>query len=243
MLGYPEQAVKMINAACDHARQVGHPFDLSWALTVGGQVFDHLSEPDERLSRAAVAERLGRENSLLFVTESLAPYSSGIALIQKGQTAQGMALLERGLAFWEGVGGGIDSAYMKSVLAKCMGQLGDLGGALGLIDKVIAHIERPDCQERHHYAEALRIEGWLRSLRADPAGAERAYLASLDWARQQQAKSWELRTATSYARLMRDQGRVSEARELLAPVYGWFTEGFDTLDLREAKALLDELAS
>jgi predicted ATPase len=123
-----------------------------------------------------------------------------------------------------------------------MGQLGDLEGALDLIDKVIAHIERPGCEERHHYAEALRIEGWLRSLRADPAGAERAYLASLDWARQQQAKSWELRTATSYARLMRDQGRVSEAHELLAPVYGWFTEGSDTMDLKKAKELLAELA-
>ena len=71
--------------------------------------------------------------------------------------------------------------------------------------------------------------------------AERAYIASLDWARQQQAKSWELRTATSYSRLMRDQGRIGEARDLLAPVYGWFTEGFDTADLTAAKALLDSL--
>ena len=73
-------------------------------------------------------------------------------------------------------------------------------------------------------------------------GTERAYIASLDWARQQQAKSWELRTATSYARLMRDQGRAREARELLAPIYGWFTEGFGTKDLKDAKALLEELA-
>jgi class 3 adenylate cyclase/predicted ATPase len=242
MLGYPEQALRMINAACDHARQVGHPFDLSWALIVGGRVFDHLSEPDERLSRAAEAERLGRENSLLFVMECLVPYAYGIAMIQKGQTAQGMALLERGLAFWEGVGGGVESAYMKSMLAEGMGQLGDLEGALDLIDKVIAHIERPDCEERYYYAEALRIKGWLSSLRGDPAGTERAYLASLDWARHQQAKSWELRTATSYARLMHDQGRAIEAHDLLAPVYGWFTEGFGTKDLKEAKALLEELS-
>ena len=73
-------------------------------------------------------------------------------------------------------------------------------------------------------------------------GAELAYLASLDWARKQQAKSWELRTATSYARLMCDQGRTREARALLAPIYGWFTEGFDTADLKDAKALLDELS-
>ena len=78
-------------------------------------------------------------------------------------------------------------------------------------------------------------------LKGDPVGAERAYLAPLDWARQRQAKSWELRTATSDARLLRDQGRACEAHELLAPVYGWFTEGFATKDLKDAKALLEEL--
>jgi predicted ATPase len=78
--------------------------------------------------------------------------------------------------------------------------------------------------------------------KGDPEGAEQSYLASLAWARRQQAKSWELRTATSYARLMRDQGRVGEAYDLLAPVYAWFTEGFATEDLKDAKALLDELA-
>ena len=97
-------------------------------------------------------------------------------------------------------------------------------------------------EERHYCAEALRIRGRLLSLKGDPAGAESAYIASLDWARTQQAKSWELRTATSYARLMRDQSRAREAYELLAPVYGWFTEGFATNDLKEAKTLLDELA-
>ena len=77
---------------------------------------------------------------------------------------------------------------------------------------------------------------------ADPEAAERCYMPSLDWARQQQAQSWELRTATTYAQLLRDQGRVREARDPLAPVSGWFTEGFDTPVLREAKALLDESA-
>src|SRR5215471_6962721 len=77
--------------------------------------------------------------------------------------------------------------------------------------------------------ETLRIKGWLLALKGDPGEAEGSYIASLDWARQQQAKSWELRTATSYARLMRDQGRIGEAYELLAPVYHWFTEGFATM--------------
>jgi hypothetical protein len=122
-----------------------------------------------------------------------------------------------------------------------MAHLGNLEGALHLIDEIIAQVERPGWGECHYYAETLRIKGWVLSLKGDVQGAERSYLASLDLARHQQAKSWELRTATSYGQLMRDQGRGREAYDLLAPVYGWFSEGFDTADLKEAKALLDEL--
>ena len=82
----------------------------------------------------------------------------------------------------------------------------------------------------------------MLSLKGDLASAERNYLASLDWARQQQAKSWELRTSTSLARLWQSQGKRKEALDLLKPVYDWFNEGFDTKDLKEAKALLGELA-
>ena len=124
-----------------------------------------------------------------------------------------------------------------------MAQAGDLAGALVLIDEAIAQIERPGWEERYYYAEALRIRAQLLTLKGDTEGAERAYTASLDWARKQQAKCWELRTATSYARLMLERGREREARELLAPVYGWFTEGFDTRDLKEAKSLLEKLSS
>ena len=184
---------------------------------------------------------MGRENSLPFVTECLVPVYVGIALIRKGQAIEGMASLGRGLAFFE-AGGGRGRTYWKTVLGEGMAQRGDLDGALHLIDEVIAQVERPGWEERHYYAEILRIKGWLLSLKGDSAAAERAYIASLDWARQQQAKSWELRTATSYAQLMRDQGRAGEAHDLLAPIYGWFTEGFGTKDLKEAKALLDALA-
>jgi predicted ATPase len=83
----------------------------------------------------------------------------------------------------------------------------------------------------------------MLSLKNDLDGAEKNYGASLDWAREQKAKSWELRTSTSLARLWRQQGKRKEAHDLLAPVYNWFTEGFDTKDLKEAKALLDELSA
>ena len=122
-----------------------------------------------------------------------------------------------------------------------MAQLGDLDGALSLIEEVIAQVERPGWEERHNHAETLRIKGEILAQKSDWEGAERNYLASLAWARRQQAKSWELRTATSYARLLRDQGRANEAYDLLAPVYAWFTEGFGTSDLKSAKRLLDEL--
>jgi predicted ATPase len=241
MLGHPERAARIYDAGAAHARVRGHPFDLVWALTFGAQIFGYLREPDEFLGRIKEGDRVAREHSLRYLTECFVPICSGIALIDEGQTAEGVALLERGLAVWEKGGGRINNPYWKSVLAEGRGQLGDLTGALDLIDEAIVQVERPGWGERHHYAEVLRIKGWLRSLKGDLAGAESAYLASLGWARQQEAKSWELRSATSYARLMRDQGRVGEAYELLAPVYRWFTEGFATKDLKDAKALLNEL--
>jgi hypothetical protein len=120
--------------------------------------------------------------------------------------------------------------------------LATLSATLSAGFKQIAQIERPGWEERLHYAEILRLKGWMLSLKGDLEGAERNFLASLDWARRQQAKMWELRTSTSLARLWQSQDKRQDAYDLLAPVYGWFTEGFDTKDLLEAKALLAELA-
>jgi hypothetical protein len=242
MLGYPDEAVRITDAAHNHARHLGHPFDLGWALTAGALVFDFLREPDEWLKRIEEGDRMGRENSLPLVTKCLVPGSSGMALMRKGQIAEGIASLDRGLAIWEDSGGRLNSPYYKSVLAEGMAQTGVLDGGMHLIDEAIAQMERPGWEERWCYAETMRIRGWILSLNGDPDGAERAYLASLDWARTQQAKSWELRTATSLARLWRDQRKPAEAHALLAPVYSWFTEGFGTKDLKEAKTLLDDLA-
>ena len=96
MLGYPEQALRILDAGHDHARRVGHPFALGWALTVGAQVFGYLREPDEWLKRIEEGDRVARENSLPFLTETLVPSCSGTALIRKGQVAEGMGLAQRG---------------------------------------------------------------------------------------------------------------------------------------------------
>jgi hypothetical protein len=119
--------------------------------------------------------------------------------------------------------------------------LGRLEEALQLIEEAIEDVIGPGGGERSHYAEILRLKGWALTLKDDLAGAEKSYLASLDWAREQQAKSWELRTSTCLARLWKNQGKQREAHDLLKPVYDWFTEGFDTKDLKQAKALLDKL--
>ena len=130
-----------------------------------------------------------------------------------------------------------------SHLARAYAELGQFDDAWRYMDEAMTAIETT--KERWFEAEANRIAGQIALLSPEPnaAKAQAYFERALQIARQQQAKSWELRAAMSMARLWRDQGKREQARELLAPVYGWFTEGFDTRDLKEAKALLDELAS
>jgi class 3 adenylate cyclase/predicted ATPase len=241
MLGYPDRAVRLFREAEAHAHRRAHPFDLGLLLTIGAEVFDHRGEPDELRKRAAECERLGRENSMPVLWALLPPIVDGRVLIRAGKLAEGIARLEAGMAGMGAGGAKLYNPYLKAVLAEGMALNGDLDNALRLIEEQIEQVERLGWGERLHYAEILRLKGWMLSLKGDLAGAEKNYLASLDWAREQQAKSWELRTSMSLARLWQRQGRRKEAHELLAPVYGWFTEGFDTKDLKEAKALLDDL--
>src|SRR6202035_4125757 len=127
------------------------------------------------------------------------PTLYGMALIREGKPAEGIAALKPGFAVAEA--SGVKRPAWKTFLAEGMVLTGDLDNALQLIDEQIALIERPGWEERFSYAEFIRLKGWVLSLKGDLEGAERNHLASLDWARRQQAKSWELRTATSLARL------------------------------------------
>ena len=124
-------------------------------------------------------------------------------------------------------------------LAAAYADLGQLDDALRCVGEAMSAVETTG--ERWCEAEVYRVTGEI-AVMADALKAETHFERALALAQQQQAKSWELRAAMSLARLWRDQGKVQQARELLAPVYGWFTEGFDTRDLKEAKALLEELA-
>jgi class 3 adenylate cyclase len=241
MLGYPDRALRLSDEKDAHARRRGHPFELGYALTTGAHEYDSRYDYEVLRKRAEECERLGRENSLPVLWAILAPASHGLALIREGQPTEAIAPLKASIAAWEATGGKLRMPTVKAFMAEAMALTGDLDNALRLIDEQIDQIERPGWEERLHYAEILRLKGWMLSLKSDLEGAERNFLASLHWARCQQAKMRELHTSTSLARLWQSQGKRQDAYKLLAPVYGWFTEGFDTKDLQEAKSLLAEL--
>ncbi|HVO45889.1 MAG TPA: AAA family ATPase, partial [Steroidobacteraceae bacterium] len=243
MLGFPDQAVRLSDEKDAHARRLGHAFNLAFALTLGAYAFDYRCEAERLLERIRETDRLVREQSLPFMNEVMVPQVEGLARLRSGRLPESISSLRRGLESWNSGGGHSRVPYLKSALAEAIALQGGVDAAIEMMDECLEQIERPGWQERSHLAEVLRLKGWMLSLKGDLAGAERSYLASLDWAREQQAKSWELRTSTSLARLWQAQGKRQEAYDLLAPVYSWFTEGFDTKDLLEAKVLLAEVAS
>jgi tetratricopeptide (TPR) repeat protein len=242
MLGYPDQAVQLSDEKDAHARRLGHAFNLGFALTLGAYAFDYRCEPERLLERIAEAERLEREQSVPFMNRVMVPQVEGLARLRSGQLREAISSLRRGLENWNTLGGRSRVPYLKSALAEALALQGNLDAALDMIDVCLEQIERPGWQERSHLAEVLRLKGWMLMRRGRLAEAETQLRASIDWARQQQARSWELRSATTLAELLAERGQRYAARELLAPIYNWFTEGFDTRDLKDAKALLDALS-
>jgi predicted ATPase len=166
----------------------------------------------------------------------------GIAWLRAGRLAEGIPQLRDAIETWHAQGGELWVPYWQAALAEGLALSGDLAGGLQLIEDNLSQITRPGWGERWYLAENLRLKGWMLALQGELTGAEENYLASLEVARQQQAKSWELRTATSLAHLWQQQGKQKEAHRMLDEVYNWFTEGFDTKDLQEAKVLLEELS-
>ncbi len=239
MTGYPDQALAASEAKDANARRRGHPFDLAFSLTLGAQVFDFLSEPEELLRRTEEAERVGRQHGVVLLSEVLAEISRGIALLHSGQPAKSVTQLDKAITKLAATGHRIWINYLQALRAQGLALSGDLNAAMTILDESLQRIESGE--ERAHYAEVLRLKGWLHIQRREYEEAERWLRASIDVARRQQAKSWELRATATLARLLADQGEEAEARAMLSESYNWFTEGFHTRDLREAKALLDSL--
>src|SRR4029077_10202188 len=159
-----------------------------------------------------------------------------------GQASDAASLMASGIALLRSAGTTLWLPTFRSYLSQSYAERSQFDDAWCCLSEAMTAIERTG--ETWFEADVYRIAGEvaLQGPQTDAAKAETYFKHSLAIARQQQAKSWELRAAMSLARLWRDQGKVQQARELLAPVYGWFTEGFDTRDLKEAKVLLAELA-
>ena len=163
----------------------------------------------------------------------------GWVKIQNGEVAEGISLLRSGSAAYRATRAEMLVPHFVALLARACEIAGQVEEAEALLDDALQIVEKTG--ERWFAAELNRHKGQLLLRQGHPEAAEELYRKALSIAREQEAKLWELRAAASLARLRRDQGHHAEARDLLAPVYGWFTEGFNTPDLKEARALLDEL--
>jgi class 3 adenylate cyclase/predicted ATPase len=240
VLGYPDQAVQRGQEARTLAHTRAHPYDLADVLLHCVYLHAHRGEWQTAQTHAEAALALATEHGFAFYEARGALYR-GAVLAAQGQSEEGIAQMRQGLAALRATGAGVSMSGHLAQLAKACGQVGQVDEGMHLLAEALAMVDTTG--ERHTEAELHRLKGAL--LLVQPTDhtieAEVCFQQALDIARRQQAKSWELRAATNLARLWQQQGKRAKAYDLLAPIYSWFTEGFDTADLQEAKALLDEL--
>ena len=241
ILGYPEVALVDADQSVKFAREIGDVGSLMLGLACAAAAHSLLRNhaTTNTLSDELIA--LADEKSALY-WKALGMTAKACMLAVSGKSSDAVHMLNSGFAAFRSTATTLYVPFFSMYLAVAYAELNELDNAWRCINETIAAID--GTKERWCEAEVNRIAGEisLKSPQLDTAKAEEYFEHALAVARQQQAKSWELRAAMSMARLWRDQGKRDEARNLLAPVYGWFTEGFDTLDLKEAKALLEELA-
>jgi predicted ATPase len=238
-LGFPGQALARSNAAIAEARRLAHPPSSAVSLTLGAVVLslagDHAAFDERADELVAVATEQGfpqwRAQGTIY---------RGWVKVKNGEVAEGISLLRRGSSAYRATGAETWTPLHLALLAAACEIAGQVEEGLTLLDDALQIVERTG--DRWFAVELNRHKGQLLLQQRKSEAAEELYHQALSIAEEQGAKLWELRAAASLARLRRDQGRRAEARDLLAPVYGWFTEGFGTGDLKEAKALLDELA-
>jgi predicted ATPase len=240
-LGYPDQAVKCSDAALTLAHDLSHPYSLSWALSWAAALHQLRREVQSTRERAEAASTRSTEQGIAFFAAH-GMVLGGWALVQQGQATEGMAQLSQGLAAYQATGAELERSHWLALLADGYCQTGQCEEGRRVLAEALAEVQHNGI--RYYEAELYRLTGTALLWQGVPDApqAEACFHQALDIARQQQAKSLELRAATSLSRLWQHQGKRAEARELLAEVYGWFTEGFDTADLQEAKTLLETLA-
>jgi class 3 adenylate cyclase/predicted ATPase len=242
MLGYPEAALADVDHVLEDARDSGHAVPLMYAQF-------HTSLTNVLCAKYAAANaqssevvRLADEKGAA-LWKALGTMQKGCVLAQSGKASEAIQMITSGITMYRSTGSRLYLPIFLSHLSKAYGELGQFDQAWRYTGEAMAAVETT--KERWYEAEIHRVTGEI-ALKLPQLGSSQAetyFERALNVARMQQAKSWELRAAMSMARLWLDQGMPEKARDLLAPIYGWFTEGFDTHDLKEAKALLHALAS
>ena len=242
LLGYGERAAATADQALEIARNSGQVSTLMYVLFFISPLHLLMGNYATAAAQAQELFAIAEEKVASFWIER-ATFVRGCILASTSKPSDAVQLITSGLAASQVTGTTFWLPLYKSYLAKAHAELGKFVDAWRSIDEAIGAVETT--KETMFEPEVYRIAGEiaLKSPEPDAAKAQAYFERALAVARKQQAKSWELRAAMSIARLWRDQGKTAEARELLAPVYGWFTEGFDTRDLKEAKALLEELGA
>jgi len=246
LLGYPDQALSRSDQALTLAQELAHPFSLAFALSFAAEVHRLRREGQAAQKRAEAAITLSTERGFT-VWLTGGTILRGWALVEQGHGEEGIAQMHQGLAINRVTGIESGQVHYLAMLAEAYGKVGQAEEGFAMLAEALAVVDRNG--ERVSEAELYRIKGELtlqqqskvQGPKSKVEEAEGYFLKAIEIARKQQAKSLELRAAMSLARLWQQQGKKKEAHDLLAEIYGWFTEGFDTKDLQEAKTLLAEL--
>jgi predicted ATPase len=256
-LGYPDQALARSHEALALAQGLSHPFSLVYCLGSSAWFHQYRREGQAAQERAEAMIALSSEQGFAFWL-GFGTVFQGWALAEQGQVEEGITQIRQGLAAYRATGAEVGRPYFLALLAEAYGKVGQAEEGLTLLAEALATANRTG--ERMYEAELYRLYGEL-SLRMGerekggkgedishsptppfaPSSPEACFLKAIEIARRQQAKSLELRATVSLARLWQQQGKQHAARNTLSEIYNWFTEGFDTKDLQEAKALLEEL--
>lgn len=252
-LGYPDQALRIGEEAVRLGQDLAYPVDVGWTLVRSAWLHHHRREVSHVQERVAAGIAITTEHGLPFPL-AVGTVLQGWALVQQDHTQDGIGQIKHGIAVAQETGAGWGQAYFLALLAEAHGKAGDSEKGLDVLVEALGIVRKTD--ERFCEAEIYRIRGELllardRRSRFGPAAAavekpaseaEDCLLLAIKIARRQSAKSWELRASLSLSRAWQQQGKREQARDLLEPIYSWFTEGFDTEDVQEAKALLATLS-
>jgi class 3 adenylate cyclase/predicted ATPase len=237
-LGYSGQALAQSSAAIAEARRLAHPPSVAMSLGFGTRLLSLVGDDAALGKRADELAAMSTERGFAF-WGALGSIYRGWVMVKNGDVTEGISLLSRGSTAWRATGTDALMSFNIALLARAYEISGQVEEGLTLSNEALQIVENTG--ERWLAAELHRLKGQLLLQQGHSEAAEELYRKALSIAEKQGAKFWELRAAASLAQLRRDQSRHAEARDILAAVYNWFTEGFDSPDLRQAKALLDEL--